>query len=1002
VLAALAALVLQATPAGAEIRLLGLRTPRDASGGVRVELRSDGAPPAGAAYRLSAPSRLVLDLPGVVNATGQERFAVGGPGIARVRLGQHPGFLRVVLDLGPDAPPSHRVEQTTNGLVLALGNAPLPALAVEPPAANPQPQRTEIRRPPGEAPVRIYGIELQAGAERDRVLVFAEHELTAELVTIDAGTVELRLSGATLVASATRRIRPDVGGAVSEVVAFEPVAHGGGSEVRIQIERSAGALPTLSRRGAILAVEFLLPAGARDTGLTLSFVDAELSEVVREVAKATGTSFLFDERLEGRVTLSVVNRVTAAEALQILHSALLSRGFAAVPTPGGAFRILPAGDGKSVAPYRIGAASAQRAAPITTLLRLHGASAPELVAALARLAGSEILVSGFAPTNSVILSGSEAALQRYLAIAQALDAVESEELAVVALRHRDAVELAEILRQTLPPARAGHDGGKQPRFEIWADERSNSVLMRAPAPRVAELRAWLAQLDRPATGEGTIRVIRPVHADATQLAETLTKLAQGDPRAKLRPEAKLRPAATLRLADAGGLAGQLARGAATAKLRPADAGGLAGRRFQVAVHESTNALLVQGDTETQRAVRELVDEIDRRPPTILVDVLVLEVTTARSLALGLDAFLPFGDVSNPDEALAGAFSIQSGRGGVFEPVSDPGVGFLRYARAPLLIPIIGPGGIPTELVVPREIVQITAAEGTVVARTLLRPHLLALSGEEHELIAGDNVPVLVGATNAAGAPVTTDPLTIVNDIERRDVGTILRVLPTAGQAGDVRIELEVEVSRVRPVPGDVATRIGPVIEQRKLSAVARLEAGQVVVLGMVLGDGLMERDTGVPFLKDIPILGWLARSTVSERVKSSLVIALQASIERSQEERIADSIRQRLAFERTLARRGELADGEREGYALLVTTRSSEVEARDVASALASAGAQEPRVVSWEWDGDARFDVYLGGFPTIRAAATAADPLLAEGWRPELVALPPHAAGSAPVPAKQE
>ena len=965
VLAALGALVLEATSAGAEIRLLGLSAPRDASGGVRVELRTDGAASAGAAYRLSAPSRLVLDLPGVVNATGQERFAVGGPGIARVRLGQHPGFLRVVLDLGPDAPPSHRVEQTTNGLVLALGNAPLHALAVEPPAANPQPRRTEIRQPPGEAPVRIYGIELLAGAEHDRVLVFAEHELTAELVTIDAGTVELHLSSATLVASATRRIRPDVGGAVSEVIAFEPEARGGGSEVRIQIERSAGAVPTLSRRGAILAVEFPLPAGARDAGLTLSFVDAELSEVVREVAKATGTSFLFDERLEGRVTLSVVNRVTAAEALQILHSALLSQGFAAVPSPGGAFRILPAGDGKSVAPYRIGTASAQRAAPITTLLHLHGAAAPELVAALARLAGREILVSGFAPTNSVILSGSEAALQRYLAIAQALDAVEGEELAVVALRHRDAVELAEILRQTLPPAREGHDGRKQPRFEISADERSNSVLMRAPAPRVAELRAWLAQLDRPPTGEGTIRVIRPVHADATQLAETLTKLAQGDP---------------------------------AVTLRPAGVGGLAGRRFQVAVHESTNALLVQGDTETQRVVRELVDEIDRRPPTILVDVLVLEVTTARSLALGLDAFLPFGDASNPDETLAGAFSIQSGMGGVFQPVSDPGAGFFRYARAPLLIPIIGPGGIPTELLVPGEIVQITAAEGTVTARTLLRPHLLALSGEEHELVAGDNVPVLVGATDAAGAPVTSDPLTIVNDIERRDVGTILRVKPTAGQAGDVRLELEVEASRVRPLPGDVATRIGPVIEQRKLSAVARLESGQVAVLGMLVDDVGMERDTGVPFLKEIPILGWLARSTTSERVKRSLVIAVQASIERSREQRLADSIRQRLAFERSLARRGEFASGE--GYALLVTTRSSEAEAQGVASALASAGAQEPRVVSWEWDGEPRFDVYLGGFSTIGSAVAATDPLLAEGWKPELVALRPHAASGEPVPAR--
>jgi hypothetical protein len=189
-----------------------------------------------------------------------------------------------------------------------------------------------------------------------------------------------------------------------------------------------------------------------------------------------------------------------------------------------------------------------------------------------------------------------------------------------------------------------------------------------------------------------------------------------------------------------------------------------------------------------------------------------------------------------------------------------------------------------------------------------------------------------------------------------------------------------------------------VIEQRKLQAVTRLEHGQLAVLGMALDDEIQERDSGVPFLKDIPILGWWARSTVSERMKRTLVIAVQAGIERSPEQRIADSVRHRLAFERTLARRGELAIGEDDGYALLVTTRTNEVEAHGVASALEDAGARTPRVVAWDWQGEPRFDVYVGGFATLRETADAAFPLVAEGWKPEVVALPPHTA----VPAKAE
>lgn len=936
--------------AATEVRLLDITATGDAAG-VRVELRMDGATPGSQPFRLDAPSRLVLDLPGVVNATGAERFEIGRSGLARVRLGRHAGFLRVVLDLEPGAPAAERLEANASGLVIALGDAALPAVGAGPPA---------------DPPVRIYGVELQAAAERDRVLVFAEHAIAAELVTLDADTVELRIPGATLAASATRRIKPDVGGAVSDVVVFEPA--GAAAEVRIQIERSAGVEPELSRRGAILAVEFPLPDGARSQSLTLSFVDTELPEVVRGIAKATGASFLFDDRLKGRVTLSVVNRVTPAEAIEILHAALLSQGFAAVPSPGGAWRILPAGEGKGAAPVRAGGLRDQRVAPVTTLVRLHNAVARDLVAALGQLAGSEVLVAAYEPSNSMILAGSETKLKRYLTLAQALDDAESEELVVLSLRHRDAAEVAAILREAAPPARTGQGGVAQPRFEIWHDERTNSVLMRAPAPRLAELRAWLAQLDRPPAGQGTIRVIRPLYADATGLAETLTKLARGDP-------------------------------GTTARAGPST-GVLSGRSFQVAVHESTGALLVEADPETHSIVRWLVDEIDRRPPSVVVDLLVLEITTERSLALGFDAFLPFGDAIDPDESFAGALSVQSNLADVFEPVTDPGVGFFRYAREPLLIPIIGPGGVPTELLVPREIVQVTAAEGQVTARTLLRPHLVALSGEEHELVAGDNVPVLIGATDEAGTPVQSDPLTIRNDIERRDVGMILRVRPSAGQAGDVRLDLEVEASRVRPLPGDVATRIGPVIEQRTLSAVASLQPGRLAVLGMALDHALVERDTGVPFLKDIPILGWWARSTVTERAKRTLLIAVQAGIERGPEARLADSVRQRLAFERTLARRGELASGAQDDYALLVTTRSNEVEAEGVASALRHADAGSPRVVRWEFDGEPRFDVYLGGFATIHEAAAAADPLLADGWKPDLVVLPPRAA--APLPAKQE
>ncbi len=976
----LAAALLSAPDAGAAAgaRLSGVEVSREPDS-TRILLHTDAAPRWTEPFSLTSPARLVLDVPGLENATARERFEVGDTRAERVRLGRHPGFLRVVVDLAPGAEnATRRVEHTEEGIAIWIGAPPRPA-ALPPVSASPPraPPTAEVPEPsaklaPGPS-VRIYGLELQAAADRDRVLVFAEAPLTAEVSTPDASTVLVRLPGATLDASAARRLAPEVGGAVSEVVAFAPLT-GGPPEVRIQIKRNPASEPLLSQRGSMLAVELPLPTGAQDVGLTLSFSEAELSDVVREVAKATGERFLFDESLRGRVTVSVTNRVSHAEALEILHAALASKGFAAARTPGGGWRILKVTDAQGASSRVVGAARASGVPTVTTLLRLRSADAKDLVGQLARFAGSEISATAFAPSNSIILAGSEARLHRYASLAQALDEAEAEELAVIALQHRDASEIAAILEEIAGPHPDGETRQARPRFEVWHDERGNTLLLRGSRAELAELRGWLGRLDVAPEGEGSIRVIRPKNADVAKLAELLQKLAAG--------------------ASGIGPAGGAPRPDRDAS-EPHAGEALHGRTFQVASHESTGAILVHADPETHRIVREVVDEVDRRPPTVAVDLLVFELDTSRTLALGFDAFVPFGDA---DSQSFGALLLQGTPGGPLEAVSQAGTGILRAARAPLVLPIVGPGGIPTLAVVPNGSFQITAAEGELETRVLLRPHLLALSGEEHELVAGDNVPVLVGAGDEETEPAIPDPLTIRNRIERRDVGLLLRVRPTAGQEGDVRLEIDVEASRVRPESAAFADRIGPVIQQRKLTAVTRLEHGQVAVLGMLLEPVSVEREIGVPFLRDIPILGWLARSTVTQRRNRQLVIAIEASIERSAEDRLADSIRFRLAFERALARRGTLGQRGGGGYALLVSTRSTEGEARALASAL-DAGGRAPEIVRWEWDGEPRFDVYLGAFATVAEAVAASEPLTAAGFRPELVALPPHELARSHAPA---
>jgi hypothetical protein len=124
-------------------------------------------------------------------------------------------------------------------------------------------------------------------------------------------------------------------------------------------------------------------------------------------------------------------------------------------------------------------------------------------------------------------------------------------------------------------------------------------------------------------------------------------------------------------------------------------------------------------------------------------------------------------------------------------------------------------------------------------------------------------------------------------------------------------------------------------------------------------------------------------------VKRRLVIAAQAWIHHGPMDLLEDSIRQRIGFERSLARVGDLIGEEGVAYAVLVATVGSRAEADALSQRITRDDGPDSRITEWEWDGAPRFDVYLTGFETMAAAGQATKPLVEAGFLPRVVALPP-------------
>jgi general secretion pathway protein D len=681
-----------------------------------------------------------------------------------------------------------------------------------------------------------------------------------------------------------------------------------------------------------VALVALVALGAADPdGAPLEFRDAELSAVVEAVGAFSGRTILLDPGVSGRITLSAP-AVEGEEALELLRAALQLSGFGLVPAPGGALKVLPLPAAPPETPGLVGEAEPGSDRLAVALLRLENASAGDLATALGSNDERGSRVIAYPPTNSLIIAATESRLLRLRWLARALDRGERGEVRVLPLAHAKAADAVEQIRAAFPD-----EGALEPSYRLVADERTNSLVIAAPHARIAEIARFAELLDVERGGKPGLHVVRLRNADAELLATELLALADTGAQAKI-------------VADA-----------------------------------PTNSLVIVASVGEFAALRALIDELDRLPARAAIDVAIWTVATTGSLDLGFDGLVPF---LIPDVLGDPVGVVAVGDASTFfqpTPASEPFVARLAGSTA-FTIPVVDPNGNVVDVIVPEVAAQITAAEGRAVLSTLSHPQLLVTNGEEHRIFGGDEVPVPVTTGSASATtdpntgtttPVSSSGFITETNIERQQVGVDLRVKPTVITRDVVALDLQVSLKEVQE---SAESSLGPTIRQIDVEASVRVPNGGVLLLAASPNEKTTRGVSGVPWLKDIPILGFMFRGTRDELIRQRLLIAVQAVSIDSLEEQRADTLQRRIGFERALA--GTKIRGERN--ALLVATRTDRAEAEAIARELAGV-VPALRVVEWSWRGAPRFDVYAVGFESVGAASPVAAELRARGYRPGFV-----------------
>jgi type IV pilus assembly protein PilQ len=238
--------------------------------GTVLMLKGDGRIDGASSFTLQNPSRLVLDIPGVQSAVTTSHIDVGSPEVSRVRVAQHDGKVRVVIDGGSAASSfaDRRIEPSSDGLTVTLasgaGAQPATAAATQAPAAPAAETPTQNAEASSEAPAapspaptvhQVTAVKFDAQPDKGRVEIDADPTVKYVVTRPDKETIVVSLRNAALADGAQTKITPEQAGPVSLVTAFaQPKTKK--PEVRVVIKRAAGAKPTVTRDGDALFIDF--------------------------------------------------------------------------------------------------------------------------------------------------------------------------------------------------------------------------------------------------------------------------------------------------------------------------------------------------------------------------------------------------------------------------------------------------------------------------------------------------------------------------------------------------------------------------------------------------------------------------------------------------------------------------------------------------------------------------------------------------------------------------
>lgn len=566
---------------------------------------------------------------------------------------------------------------------------------------------------------------------------------------------------------------------------------------------------------------------------TANFNNVDIRTFISVVSQSIGKTILIDPDVEASISVKSVDAFNEDEYYQFFLSVLDLYGFSLINLDNGLLKVVRSEKVKTL-PGRISndPMPGEGYELVTRIVSLENVPVNALSPLLRQMldGGNLGSVVHYEPSNALIITGKASTVSRLLEVVRRVDVMGDKKELVIPLKYSSATDLADVLNSL------SREGGKdaQPaplQTRIVAEKRTNSLIVSGSDHARIRIQKLVSRIDTQNQGKGNTRVWYLKYAKAQNLSEVLSGI-------------------TKKLADG--------QGGALKAASPDPS-----HDILITADEHTNSLVVTADKNIFQQLDEVIAKLDIRRAQVLVEAIIVEVQDGKGLNLGVQwanknvGAQQFTNTGLPIFDVAQGISEYKAKGGITSdnPAYDL---FSNY------------NGIAAGFFSGDWSVLLTALTSNNKNDILSTPSIVTLDNKEASFNVGQDVPVLSGSQTTSGD-------NIYSTVERKTVGTKLKVTPQINEGDSVLLEIEQEVSSVDTSAAS-ASSLGPTFNTRTIQNAVLVKSGETVVLGGLMDDASKQEVSKIPLLGDIPVIGSLFRYTSNQKSKRNLMVFIRPTI----------------------------------------------------------------------------------------------------------------------------